>query len=172
MLKPKFLIIFILTSTLFVYSQEKKEYELHAGFAFYETVNAGVKYVFPDNKQKVGISLGFDNFTRKDETYFAITLEHNLAVFRKKIRNEYLYKWFIDSKVIYWRLKDEFYNWDVISFSPSLQRSFYFSDHLSLTLDAGPSFNIVLHNKRKTFREIGWPYHVMPDIRVLLSYRF
>jgi len=169
--KQKTVIFFCFINFLSAFSQIAGKYEFHAGYGFYETVNVGANYLFNRNIQKAGISIGFDNFIQNSETYFAISLEHNLAVFRKKKRQESLYKWYVDSKSIYWHLKDSYYNWDVVSLSPSLQRIFYFTDKLFMSVDAGPMFNIVLHNKRKTLKEIGWPYHVMPDIRVLLAYR-
>lgn len=172
------LIIFLLISSSISLSsplgylgvgKNPKSIEFSLGYGFYEAINAGIKYNF-NNQDKIGISFGMDNYIINREKYYSIIFEYDCAILKRKKTNNQNYKWFWNNKLIYWHLEDDYYKWNVISICLSLNRNIYINDKIFISIDAGPIFNIVLRNIRKTFDEVGWPYHVMPNFRLLLNY--
>jgi hypothetical protein len=77
------------------------------------------------------------------------------------------YKWHIGCRAVFWQLDDPYYLWKAVSIIPSINRNLQILKKVKMNLDAGPAFNIVLSNKRKTFEQVGWPYHVMPELRMI-----
>jgi hypothetical protein len=151
-------------------AQDQSKFDFFAGYGFYEGLNIGSEYFFPSQKQSLCFSIGYDNFTNKDQESISILLSHNLSIFRSHTNESGKYKWLLINKAVLWQLEDKYYIWRALSFIPSINRTFFFNKYFNLSLDAGPSFNIVLYNKRKTFYEVGWPYHVMPDFRILFNF--
>jgi len=151
-------------------SQDSSKVYVRGGYGFYEGINLGAGYNF--NKIcSTGIMFGYDNFSTKDQETYAVTLYFNYAVFyiRKKTCNKLRY--YINGKTIFWQLTDDYYKWRVLSLVPSAGCGFVISGRMELLLDLGPSFNVVLQNERKTFKEVGWPYHVMPNASISLNIR-
>jgi hypothetical protein len=147
-------------------SQISSKFDFFLGYGFYEGINAGAEFYFKSYTQSVSLSIGANNLFDKKQKYFALIPEYNIAIFRHRRNPDDLFKWHVNNKFVFWQLDDEYYKWRVISFIPSLNRQFSLFKKLSISIDAGPSFNLVIYNKRKTFKEVGWPYHVLPNIRV------
>jgi len=151
-------------------AQNLSRFDYFFGYGFYEGLNIGSEYFFKSYKQSISTSIGYDKFIDKKQESFALTIGYNFAIFRKHKNDSNAYKWHINNNVVLWQLEDDYYIWKAISLIPSINRKFILCRNLSLSFDIGPSFNIVLYNKRKTYKEVGWPYHVMPDFRILLIF--
>lgn len=168
----RFLIIIIapiiLSANLFAQNDNKPG--LSFGYGYYETFTIGVNYYLKP-EHKIGIGAG-SSFMINNEMYYSVYIEDNIAVFRFKKSNTNNYKWFLTNKILYWDMKDSFYRWNVLSLSPAITRSFTINNNINLTADLGPLFTIVLESYRKTYEALGWPYHVMPNVRLLFNYRF
>jgi hypothetical protein len=163
-----FFLIFLMCQT--IKAQLLSKFNFFGGYGFYEGINLGSEYFFDSKKQSISLSMGFDNFTKKNQENMSVLFSYNLSIFRNYKVDPDKFKWHLNSKAVLWQLEDEYYLWRVVSIIPSINRIFYIYKNLKLSLDAGPSFNIVLYNKRKTYKEVGWPYHVMPDYRLLLIF--
>jgi hypothetical protein len=164
-----FLVIF-LTSLKFGNAQSMSRFDFFVGYGFYEGLNFGSEYFFKSYKNSASFSIGFDNFSKKNQESFSLGLAYNFAIFTDHVNAINDFKWHINNEIIAWKLEDGYYLWKVISIIPSVNRKFILTKNLKISFDMGPSFNIVLYNKRKTFNEIGWPYHVMPNYKVLLIF--
>lgn len=162
--------IFVIMIAFSVKSQDSSKVYMQGGYGFYECINAGVGYYFNDNCN-TGFMFGYDNFSVKDQETYAITLYFNHAVFYNRNNGCKKIRYYLNGKSILWQLTDDYYIWRVISIVPSARCGFEINRRIELLLDMGPSFNIVLHNERKTFKEVGWPYHVMPNASVSLNIR-
>ena len=68
-------------------------------------------------------------------------------------------------------MENEYYRFNVLSIAPAITRNISVNKKIYLSLDIGPLFNIVLESYRKTFKEIGWPYHVMPNFKFQIAYK-
>lgn len=166
-----FLIIYV----LFFYflsgiAQHASRFDFFIGYGYYEGFTAGSEYFLKSNKHSISTSMGYDKFISNDQKNISFSLGYNFALFSKNKFDSASYKWHINNKAVLWQLEDEFYVWRAISLIPSINRKFKLYRKIFLSADVGPSFNIVLYNKRKTFKEIGWPYHIMPDFRILLIF--
>jgi hypothetical protein len=100
----------------------------------------------------------------------ALTFGHTIAIFRSHKNSADEFKWGFSQRMVAWQLTDEYYVWKGVSLIPALSRNFRWCKKVGISVDAGPSFTIVLYSKRKTFEEVGWPYHVMPDFRILFIF--
>jgi hypothetical protein len=138
--------------------------DVFAGYGYYETLNAGLEYHFKSDIHSLSLSAGYENFLKKDRENYAFTLSFNTALKRNLKLENGCYKWHLNNSLVYWGLEDGYYIWRVISLIPSAERSFAPFKKIRLTAGFGPAFNIVIYNHRKTYREVGWPYHVMPDL--------
>jgi len=161
------LYIFFFSVCLTASSQDVNRFHFLAGYGFYEGYTVGGEYILGEGKQSLYFSGGYDKSNKKHQEYASLSLGFNLAVFRKNLFTDNSFKWHINNKVIYWQLYDEYYKWKVLTLIPSVNRNFPVYRRLKISFDAGPAFNIVLYNKRLTFREVGWPYHVTPCFRIL-----
>jgi hypothetical protein len=168
----KILITIIVLTVIFLNSSAQKPdgFGMSLGYGYYETFTLGFSY-YLNPEHKIGISAG-SSFMINNEMYYCVSLEDNRAIFRSKKDGSGNYKWFLTGKILYWDMEDKFYRWNVLSLSPALTRSFSIYDHLNLSADIGPLFTIVLESYRKTYEGLGWPYHVMPNFRLLINYRF
>jgi hypothetical protein len=162
------LIFTLLSQSLF--SQKDHTLVCNVGYGYYETFTLGLKY-YLNPEHNIGIAAG-SSFMINNEMYYSVMFEDNIALFRSDRDNFNNYKWFLTGKLLYWDMEDKYYRWNVLSLSPALTRRFRINERISLTADLGPLFNIVLESYRKTYEALGWPYHVMPNIRVLVNYRF
>ena len=151
-------------------SQTPSRVDLFLGYGYYEGINIGAEYFLKSYTSSICFSIGSNYLFESKKKYIAIIPTYNIAILRSRKNSEYFFKWHLNNKIVYWQLEDEFYKWKVISLIPSISRQYSISQKLSVSVDAGPSFNIVLYNKRKTFMEVGWPYHVLPDFRIRLIF--
>lgn len=149
-------------------AQQASRFDFFLGYGFYEGFNIGSEYHFKADKQSLSVSVGFDKLMKQQN--IAIALSYNYAIFRSSRNLSDEFKWHLDNKAVVWQLNDEYYLWRALSLIPSINRKFILTRGISTSFDFGPSFNIVLYNKRKTYKEVGWPYHVMPDFRILFIF--
>jgi len=151
-----------------VLKAQSNKLDLFTGYGYYENVLLGFKYEY-----KTGLNLGISvgsSLSLMNQDNYSLTLENNVAIAQSKLDEFNRFKWFLTGKIMYWKYEDEYYLYKVLTLSPAVTRNFVFNNRLYISIDFGPLFTIVLHNKRKTFEEVGWPYHVMPNIRVLLNF--
>ena len=164
-----FVLIFVLI--LFIIhkgnSQHQRRFDFFTGYGLYEGINIGASYIFKTDTQSIGLSFGTCKIFNKQENYFSIITEYNISILRHRKNSDNKFIWYLTNKLVLWHLEDEYYIWRVISFVPSLNRYFYINKRHRISVDAGLSLNIVVYNYRKTFEEVGWPYHVLPNMRVV-----
>ena len=168
----KILIPFIsilLFNSFFLWGQENK-LELNLAYGYYESFSIGAKYNYSP-EIKFGLLLGSNFALLNQENYFSATFENNIAIFKNKKDINDQYKWFFTNKIIYWDLENEYYRFNVLSLEPAITRNLYINNKIYLSFDIGPIFAIVLESYRKTFREIGWPYKVMPNFKIQFAYK-
>ena len=152
------------------YSQTPQRFEFFAGYGYYEGLNLGGEFYFLSGKRSVSGSFGYDVFHQNGQESYALSIAFNQAVFQSITNSKDEFKWRLNNKILYTRIEDDYYLWRILSLIPSLNRRMLINDKIKISVDLGPSFNIVLTNFRKTYREVGWPYHVMPDLRVLIIF--
>ncbi len=167
-MKIVILVAITLALSVIVKAQNLPKLNIFAGYGFYEAFNLGTEYTFKSQQQSVSVSVGYAKMYKKHNK--ALTMSYNFAVFKQFNNNVEGYKWHINNKLVAWQLEDDFYLWKAISIIPSLNRSIFFQRRLHISVDIGPSFNIILYSKRKTFSELGWPYHISPNFRFLFIY--
>jgi len=153
-----------------LFAQKENNLACSLGYGYYETFTLGFSY-YLNPEHKIGFAAG-SSFIFNNEMYYSVTLVDDIALFRSKKDNYKNYKWFLTNKILYWDMEDNYYRWNVLSLSPALTRNFSINRRINLTVDFGPLFNIVLESYRKTYEALGWPYHVMPNARLLINYRF
>jgi hypothetical protein len=152
-----------------LFSQKAQRSEFSLGYGYYETFTLGFSYYLTP-AHKIGLA-GGSSFMINNEMYYTFSISDNIALLRTKKDKFQNYRWFLTSKVLYWDMKDKFYRWNVLSLSPALTRSITVNERLNITMDIGPVFNIVLESYRRTYEALGWPYHVMPNMRILINYK-
>jgi hypothetical protein len=153
-----------------LYAQKDGKLEFNFGYGYYEAFTIGLCYNLKP-EHKIGIAAG-TTFMIKNEMYHSVILEDHIALFRSKKDNNNNYKWFLTNKILYWDMEDKYYRWNVLSLSPAISRRFSVNRKMYFSLDMGPLFTIVLESYRKTYEGLGWPYHAMPNTRILLNYTF
>lgn len=156
---------FFIISHIF-YAQETPKFEFFVGYGFYDGYTIGSEYYFKE-RHSISLSVGYEGLFTKDKESMSAAFAYNLAIFKESKNKFNKYNWHIESRILAWQLEDEFYIWRALSIIPTIKRRFIIFNKINMSLDVGPSFNIVLYNKRKTFEEVGWPYHVMPNFRIL-----
>lgn len=171
----KFLLcILFLTILLFnpriSYTQSKNPTNILIGYGIYEGYNAGFELTLNRGYSSFSSSIGVDHLFSGDSRYLALSAAYNVSILRQRYYWENKYKWKVNFRIVYWNLEDPFYKFNVITFIPSLNRIIYLTKKFGISLDAGPAINQVLHHKRKTFKEVGWPFHVMPNFRALIIF--
>lgn len=164
-----FISVFFVFVIIHAGAQPSSSFKLTGGYGFYEGYSVGTLYSFKNQKSGIGLSAGIDRFWN-NQLYYAFTAEHNLSVFRSAVNIDQSYKWFLCTKAVFWNYHDAYYTWRVVSAVPSLGRHIILSSKLKMAVDAGIAINFVVYNKRKTFEEVGWPYHVLPNMRILFIY--
>ncbi len=153
------------------YAQNPSNFDFFLGYGFYEGYNIGCEYNFKSDIHSISLSTGYERSLNKVEESFSLTFGYDHAILKNRLNTMKQFKWRLSSRFILWQLEDPYYLWRAISLIPSIDRRFMLSEKITLSVDFGPSFNIVLQNKRKTFEEVGWPYHIMPNCRILLVLR-
>ena len=162
----QFIILIFLSFSPLIRSQFFSQVDLFTGYGYYEGFVIGSEYCFKQKKHSLNLYTGFDNFNEHHN--YTLSAGYNLGIFENRKNYNELYKWQLCATAVYWYLEDEYYIWQAISLVPSLQRNLFLTGKIRIAVNAGPSFNIILYNKRKTFKEVGWPYHIMPEFRILL----
>lgn len=166
--KLTFLLALILFSSG-IRAQWRSNPEFRLGYGYYESFNFGLSLELRSDN-RIGFGAG-TNYMINNIRYYSVFIEDNLAIFRTRRYNFIEYKWFLTGKISYWDREDTQYRFNVLSLSPALTRCIPINSKLNLTIDAGPVFNIVLESYRKTYLALGWPYHIMPNVRVLLNFK-
>ncbi len=151
------------------FGQNPKQKVLLAG-GYYEGIQFGYDRTAASGKFRWQVGLGFEKFLVKSQTTWSFSFNTGTPVFRKEQDSEGNHHWFMMGKLIFWQMNDPFYEWNVMSLNPAICRNLYVSGRHVLTADLGPSIQFVLHSRRKTNLEAGWPYSVLPNLR--LSYCF
>ncbi|MBN1182886.1 MAG: hypothetical protein JXB49_11400 [Bacteroidales bacterium] len=154
---------------IMIYSQREHPFSLQTGAGYYEGFHAGLQYSY-FSRHITSASLGFDKNVFSTGTLVTFTLEHDYGWIHKNSNPEE-FSWTLQGKASIWYLEDEYYKWHVLSLSLTLNRNIILGPKVYLSIDAGPLFNIVLANHRKTFEEVGWPNSVRPNVRILVHYR-
>lgn len=153
-----------------VSAQTHSNVEFFGGYGYYEGFHSGCEYYFNQRSHSINLSVGYNNIKRYNQVSYSLAIGYDFAIFRDRKNGSDNFKWNVSNRAVLWQLEDEYYLWRAISLIPSISRRFTIYKGLDMSVDAGPSFNIVLYNDRKTFREVGWPYHVLPNARILLIF--
>ncbi len=156
---------FVLSHILF--AQETPKLDFFLGYGFYDGFTIGSEYYFREQMHSISLSGGYENLFRKEQETFSLAFDYSFAILKNSRNQLNNYNWHIDNRIVAWQLEDEFYLFRAVSVIPSVKRSIVLFNKITVSLDVGPSFNIILYNKRKTFEEVGWPYHIMPNFRLL-----
>jgi hypothetical protein len=147
-------------------SQSPPKFDFTCGYGFYEGYFVGSEFHFQNSLHSVSLSAGYDKSFRKNAVSYSLALGYDYALFKShKDRND-RYMWSVSSRAVLWQLEDEHYLWRAVSLIYSIRRKFSITQKISMSLDVGPAFTIVLSNKRKTYEEVGWPYNYMPNFRI------
>lgn len=150
------------------HAQKTSTFDFFIGYGFYEGYNLGATCDLGSGTHSLSLSIGYDKLLKEENV--ALTLGHTIAIFRNCKNDAAEFKWGFSQRMVAWQLTDESYVWKAVSLIPALNRNFRLYKKVDISLDAGPSFTIVLYSRRKTFQEVGWPYHVMPDFRILFVF--
>jgi len=67
-------------------------------------------------------------------------------------------------------LDDDYYTFNSLAWSATIEKNFQLTQKIQLSLDAGALINLVLTNERKTYEEVGWPYHTRPSFSFSVCY--
>lgn len=156
--------IIIVVSTSFCFSQKTK---LKIGYGFYEALNMGGYYSFSKTNE-IGGALGY-NFEINKRTYLAGILEYRRNLIRKNT-NDNPSPFYLSGKLIYFFLEDNYYQWHVLSFVPSIGKEWSISQKISIAIDLGLAINNRIYSKRKSFEQVGWPYPFLPNAHLQLLY--
>jgi len=166
-MKYIFLLAFFLITCRSVTAVYPDRFDCIIGYGFYEGLHAGSEYKFKSGSQSIGLAAGYSWLKNNNQSTYSAMLIYNIPVAGKFKNDQDQFKWFLSNRAIFWNMEDDFYVWKAISLVPSVCRRFAIGNKIAMSIDLGPSFNIVLYNRRKTFMEVGWPYHVMPDFRLV-----
>jgi hypothetical protein len=159
----------ILLSCLFGNAQYSSKFDFILGYGFYEGYYMGSEYYFKKDIHSMSLSIGYDKLINKKQVSYALALGYDYAIFKSHTNKFGQFKWSVSNRAVLWQLEDEFYLWKAISLIPSIRRKFIITKKINMSLDVGPSFTIVLFQKRKTFEEVGWPFNYMPNFRISFS---
>jgi hypothetical protein len=149
---------------------QSSRFDFFLGYGYYEGVTAGGEVYNRSGSQSLSLSAGYFRLYHKEEETFSFTIGYRRAIGLNQSIDATACKWHIGCRAVFWRLEDPWYIWKALSIIPSMNRNFLIFNKIKLNLDAGPAFNIVLYNKRKTFEQAGWPYHVMPELKMVLIF--
>ena len=151
----------------FSFAQNSTKFNCFFGYGLYDGVNVGIKYKLKNEARVLNASVGYEHLFSRKQEIFTLGIGLQNAIFKESKNKLNQYKWNINSRILLWQLKDDFYLWRFISFTPSISYKFIVLKKHNLLFDIGPIFNIVVHSKRLTFEEIGWPQKVMPNFRII-----
>lgn len=165
----KFLILSIIFLQIYQSGngQLTSKFDFFFGYGFYEGYNIGTEFHLKNDLHSMSLSGGYDRLINKKQESFSLTYAYNYAILRSCKNKSDKFKWHMSNRLVLWQLEDELYLWKAVSLIPSISRRFIIYKKITISFDVGPAFNIVLFNERKTFKEVGWPYHVMPNFRIL-----
>ena len=161
-----YLLIFLTVETM---AQKTGNFELNAGYGFYDAFKTGITYHFKYHLS-AGVSIGLDNHFLRDERYISASAEFILSVFRNLMTNNDNHRCRLHNRMYFWWLEDPFYQFKVITYNPCLTYRFDFTERIFITFCAGPAINFVVYNQRKTFEEVGWPHYVQFNPGIQLNY--
>lgn len=150
-------------------AQLSSKFEFFAGYGYYEGYNLGNEYYFKSGLRSLSLSAGYDHSFIKQQESVSMELGYNRVIYKYHKNKLEQYKWHLSNRAVLWQLEDKYYVWRAVTLIPSLQRRFIVNKKLCLSFDVGPAFNIVIYDKRKTYEGVGWPYHVMPNFRIICA---
>ena len=168
-MKYNILFLTLLTVNFVCRAQKFSRLDLIGGYGYYEGLNIGTEYYRDSNKKSLILTIGYEQSNYLDRKYYAITIGYNFSILRNQKDYFNNYKWWLSNRIVIWQLEDDYYLWKAFSIIPTIKRNFIILKKIRISMDLGPSINIVLYNKRKTFKEVGWPYHVMPNYRIIFN---
>jgi hypothetical protein len=164
----KYLIILIFLN-FFLYTrcnaQNSKRPELLISAGYYDALSAGIQYKLNPNIS-TGFSAGTNFGLYNKQEYYNSDFFLNWDIKRKN-DTTFSSNWFLAANVFNVYIEDAFYKWDFLALVPGIGRVIRCGVKSGFKIEAGPAFNIVLFNKRKTYRNVGWPYHVLADIKLV-----
>lgn len=149
---------------------QSSRFDFFFGYGYYEGFTIGSELHTKSGKQSFSLSAGYFHRFQKNEENYSLTLGYQHAILLKQNLETFGYKWHTGCRAVFWRLEDPFYLWKAVSIIPSVNMNFLVFKKIKLNLDAGPAFNIVLYNRRKTYDQVGWPYHVMPELKMIIIF--
>jgi hypothetical protein len=148
----------------------QKHWSVFSGYGNYEALHVGTSYHFRNNLSfGTSIGTGIESFSGGN-AYYSLTLYYDWILKSKKKPEPT--KWVVKSKIVLWYSDDKSYVFKVLSPQPSIGRIFSINKNYFITIDAGPTFNIVLDYKRKTFVDVGWVNDIVLNVAVVLQYKF
>jgi hypothetical protein len=149
---------------------QKPRHKILLAAGYYEGLQIGYDRIAASGKFRWQAGLGFEKYLVKDQSTWSASFNAGTPVFRKFQDSEGNHRWYVMGKLIFWQMTDPYYDWNALSVCPAICRDIHISGRHFLMADLGPSIQFVLHSKRKTKQEIGWPYAVLPNLRI--SYCF
>ena len=165
--------IIVLANFLFltnlVLSQNTHNTRVFGGYGNYENTFAGISWQY-QKRNHLSLALCTNYMLIADKSLYATFIKNQLGFNFKKDSTTQHFKWQFGVSVMYWRLEDMYYIWNVMSFIPSFERNIRINSRLNLVMGVGASIQLVLHSERKTFDEVGWPYKLRPNAFVQLTY--
>lgn len=160
--------IFILLSAKLM-AQKSGQFEIDAGYGFYDAMNIGITCFFWDHTG-LGISLGAGDFLTGNEKYRSLSTNLSFPFVRNHQTVYGNYHLWLYGKIYFWNLEDAWYKFQVIAINPAVAYKLYLNKRLFISFFAGPLFNIVVYNHRKTFEEVGWPHYFQFNPGMQLNY--
>ncbi|MBI5217425.1 MAG: hypothetical protein HY958_00650 [Bacteroidia bacterium] len=158
----------LLLAFVLIYSASLAQIEsgrqITAGAGLYESFSAGYRINLLSNIA-IGFSAGSNFRLYNHEEYYMCNAYFDW-IFKKRKDPDNLSKWYVSGKIYNIVIDDPYYIWDFMAFSPCAGIYHNFTNKFGVSVDAGPVFNLVLYNERKTFDTVGWPYHVLGNVRV------
>lgn len=152
----------------FVKGQSKIDFL--GGYGFYEGLHLGAAIQLKKG-QSLSSTFGIERWTNKNEKYYSLGLAYDFPILRTRKNSFDEFKWFLSNEGVFWMLEDDYYTWKCFSIIPSLEKKILIHEKWRMSFALGPSINFVLYNKRKTFTEVGWPYHVMPNFKIAFNFK-
>lgn len=165
----KYLIILFCFASLINKSYaQKTDFVISAGY--YDALSIGFQHKIQKNIS-AGLSLGTNFRLYNNQEYYDFCV-FSIWDLKNKKDTTILTNWFLQASVYNVFIEDAFYKWYFLTIVPSIGKVLKYGLRSDLKIQAGPAFNIVLYNKRKTSQNIGWPYHVLADIKIIYTFSF
>jgi hypothetical protein len=165
------LLFFLLFIHAISYGQ-KYASSMKAGYGFYQGYHVGYSYFYDDN-----YSLGLTAGSHFGIPPFKYDLHYNLSI-ENTIHfgwsPRYVSKpWIFSQQAMYWVEGENPARWSLLSVYFSIGRIFGLSRNLGFSLEAGPSYNMIINVENDSENEIeSWMWPIMFNGRVQIIYLF